>query len=86
MTDVAKLKHHADLLDRMASAVGVDLEQATAAVGGLTLDDLADAVLRCAGCPDPDHCATWLAARTEPVADTPGYCRNRELLARLGEG
>lgn len=83
MTDVAKLKHHADLLDRMAGAVGVDLEHATEVAGGLTLDDLSDAVLRCADCPDPGHCAGWLAAHVAPVADTPGYCRNRALLTGL---
>ncbi|MHA6264998.1 DUF6455 family protein [Arenibacterium sp. CAU 1754] len=81
MTDQTTLKRHAALLDNMASALGIDLEQATLSAQ-LPFDQVADAVLRCTGCSAPDHCAHSLdqgGARTS----APGYCRNRDLLAAL---
>ena len=69
MIETARLKHHVTLLDRTA--------------GGMSMDELSDAVLRCTECSNPGHCAGWLAERSEPAANTPGYCRNRDLLHRL---
>lgn len=83
MIETARLKHHVTLLDRMAGAVGVDLEEALLTAGGMSMDELSDAVLRCTECSNPGHCAGWLAERSEPAANTPGYCRNRDLLHRL---
>ena len=83
MKDTEALARSATLLDRMAGAVGVDLEEAILTAGTLTIDELTDAVLRCTDCSDPGHCAGWLAARSEPAERTPGYCRNREMMARL---
>jgi len=75
------LKHHAGLVDRMATKLGVDLQQATID-GDVLIDELTDAVLRCTDCPNPNHCQSFL---TQPVpADrTPEYCRNRDLLSKL---
>jgi len=81
MASREKLKHHAELLDGMAEIAGVDLQEA-AIDAGLTPDDIATAVLRCAECSDPEHCAKWQAARTGP-SQPPAYCRNGELLERL---
>lgn len=84
MTDVPNLKRHAALFDRMATALGIDLEE-EAMRGRLAFDEIADAVLRCTGCSDPGHCHGALAtgeARTE----APGYCRNRALMSRLAAG
>ena len=81
MPDVERLKHHAGLVDRMAGTVGVDLEQAVLD-GALRFDAIADAVLRCTGCPDPAHCAGWLA-RHDTADAPPGYCRNAALFAGL---
>jgi hypothetical protein len=78
------LKRHAALMDRMSEKLGVDLEEAVL-TGLLRFDEVADAVLRCASCSNPEHCAGWLAesaARDAP----PGYCRNTELFAALREG
>lgn len=75
------LKTHAALVDRMAQAVGVDLEEAVLQ-GVADFDELAEAVLRCTGCSDPEHCTGWLdedRARAAP----PAYCRNTELLLSL---
>lgn len=79
------LKRHAALLDWMASARGIDLEEA-AMRGRIGLDDVSEAVLRCTSCSNPDHCAQWLDA-LESVADaTPGYCRNADLFLKLQPG
>ncbi|MEX0339202.1 MAG: DUF6455 family protein [Arenibacterium sp.] len=78
-----KLKKHAALFDKMAAKVGVDLEAAFERDSTLTLDELGDAVLRCAECSDPGHCEGWLS---DGVANrAPSYCRNRELLDHLRE-
>lgn len=86
MATEMELKRHAGLLDRMAQALGIDLQEA--AIGGrVSIDELTDAVLRCTDCSQPDHCEHWLRTAA-PVAATeerrqPGYCRNAELLQRL---
>jgi len=82
MQDRQRLRHHAGLLDQMAQARGIDLEEAVLE-GQLRFDDIADAVLRCADCPNPGHCQRWLelqAGAARPAPDTPEYCRNREML------
>ena len=78
-------RRQADRVDRMATRVGVDLEEALFR-GDITPDTISDAVIACAGCPDPAHCDGWLArAEGSGVTEqaTPGYCRNRDLLAGL---
>lgn len=75
------LKRHADLVDRMAAAQGIDLEE-TIMAGHLTPGELGDAVLTCTGCAAPDACEHWLATH-EAGESAPAYCRNGELLAEL---
>ncbi|MCB1341611.1 MAG: hypothetical protein KDK24_11245 [Pseudooceanicola sp.] len=75
------MKRHAGLVDDMARALGVDLEEA-ALRGLVDIDEISDAVLRCAGCADPGHCAGVLAAQPR-LAAAPGYCRNRALMGQL---
>lgn len=75
------LKRHADLVDRMATSQGVDLEESMMA-GHLTPGDLGDAVLACTGCAAPEACEHWLAAH-EGGESAPDYCRNSDLLADL---
>lgn len=81
MQNSLTLKRHADLVERMAAALGVDLEEAIMA-GTLTPGDLDDAVLTCTGCAAPEACEHWLAACQSDEA-TPDYCRNKDLLAEL---
>ncbi|MEQ9695776.1 DUF6455 family protein [Shimia sp. SDUM112013] len=84
MPDIAALKHHADLLDRAATRVGVDLQEA-ALSGRLAFDDIADSVLRCSKCALPEACQVWLSEPAE-VGDTlPGYCANHEVITALQE-
>lgn len=82
MTDRQTLRHHAGLVDRMATARGIDLE-AEALSGAISFDEISEAVLRCTGCSDPGHCDGWLDTRSGVAGDGPGYCRNRDLLDRL---
>ncbi|MDX2482424.1 MAG: DUF6455 family protein [Pseudodonghicola sp.] len=82
MQDRETLRCHAALVDRMASALGIDLEDAALA-GRLAFDEISDAVLRCTGCSDPAQCASWTV---RPVETTPGYCSNRDLMMRLRQG
>ncbi|WP_170409686.1 DUF6455 family protein [Ruegeria atlantica] len=75
------LKRHAELVDQMATHVGVDLEDA--ALGGdVSIDQISNAVLRCSDCSNPDHCEQFLA-HSSPDRKTPEYCRNAALFDRL---
>ncbi|WP_299689532.1 DUF6455 family protein [uncultured Tateyamaria sp.] len=88
MTSTHRLKRHAALVDDMAEARGIDLQDASLRAG-LTPDDLADMVHRCAGCTQPDSCESWLASQVGAVSETPEFCRNAKVfdtLARLGSG
>ncbi len=76
------LKRHAALVDGMAQAQGIDLEEQIMR-GNLTISELEDAVLRCTGCTSPDICAHRLATRDGPTPDTPDFCRNADLFRTL---
>jgi hypothetical protein len=77
------LKRHAGLVDRMATTLGLDLEE-KALRGELSVDEIGDAVLRCTGCTDPGSCEGWLDAHADSGAsEPPGYCRNADLFAEL---
>ena len=79
------LKRHAILVDRMATTLGVDLEEKIME-GKLEFDGLSDAVLACSGCSNPDECEKWLDAQAEGADAAPGICRNTELFERLKAG
>lgn len=79
------LRRHAELVDRMAHAVGIDLEEAMMA-GQLQIDTLGDAVLRCTGCSNPAGCEHWLAEHPDPVEGAPGICRNGDLFSLIKAG
>lgn len=82
MTDPSKLKHHAVLMDRVAARLGIDLEAAVFD-GQMAFDEVADAVLRCVECANPEDCAHWLARDEAQAAAAPVYCQNRALFERL---
>ena len=86
MQSESTLKRHAGLVDKMAKARGVDLEESVFR-GKLTFFELEDSVLRCTACSDPAACESWLAAHKGAHAgETPEYCRNSALFRRLEEG
>jgi hypothetical protein len=76
------LKRHAALVDKMATARGLDLQEA-AMRAHLTPGDLSDMVLRCAGCTNADGCEKWLDRQVGAVSQTPDYCRNDDEFAAL---
>ena len=82
MQSPSKLRRHAALVDRMAEAQGLDLEE-TMFRGQLRMSELEDAVLRCTACTNPDGRESWLASQTGTATGTPGYCRNTELMQDL---
>ncbi len=81
MSDLAKIRHHAALFDRVAGRAGVDL-QVAAISGALPYDSIADAVLRCMDCPLPEVCQVWLDERGG-VSAPPDFCANGGLIAEL---
>lgn len=81
MPNQEALKHHARLVDEMATKLGVDLQQ-SAIDGDVSVDEISEAVLRCLGCANPMHCEGFLSQHAE-VDRTPEYCRNQELLKKL---
>lgn len=85
MTDQPILRRHADLVDRMASALGLDLEEIMMA-GQLQIDTLGDAVLSCTGCSNPEGCEHWLDMQTGTAAAAPAICRNSEMFDLLRAG
>lgn len=82
MISHSTIKRHATLMDRMADAVGVDLEESILR-GALTPAELSDAVLRCTACSNPDHCDGWLGDHAPADSPALSYCRNRALFESL---
>ena len=85
MTNRLTLRRHTDLVDRMASSLGLDLEEVIMA-GQLQFDTLGDAVLNCTGCSNVEGCEHWLAMQDGTAAAAPEMCRNADLFARLKAG
>lgn len=85
MLNKTTLKRHAGLMDDMAGAVGVDMEEAMLG-GRMSMDQLHDAVLACTGCAHPGACRHWLDAQDGTAGATPDYCRNADMLGQLAAG
>ncbi|MEL6595143.1 MAG: DUF6455 family protein [Pseudomonadota bacterium] len=76
------LKRHANLMDRMAETLGLDLEE-KALRGDLPFDEIADAVMRCRGCTGAGACEKWLQDHADGAEQAPHYCRNADLFKTL---
>ncbi len=85
MTSRMILRRHAELVDRMANTLGLDLEE-LAMAGQLRIGTVSDAVLACAGCSNPNGCERWLDLQDTHSAEPPQICRNRDLFAELKAG
>lgn len=81
MYDSKTIRRHANLFVTMAESQGVDLEEAVMRAE-IQPDDVAEGVLRCTGCTNPDACEAALAMRKR-LDNPPEYCRNSELLNAL---
>ena len=78
MQSQTTLKRHAALVDNMAQARGIDLQEQMLR-GKLTISELEDAVLRCTACTFVDACEHWLETRDGAAPVPQGYCRNAAL-------
>jgi hypothetical protein len=78
-------RHHADLVDRMAQTLGLDLDE-TIMEGRMQEQTRENAVLRCTGCADVGGCERWLADQPQSAEEAPGMCRNGTLFALLKAG
>lgn len=85
MSNPHTLKRHAELVDRMADTLGLDLEEAIMK-GQMQVDTLGEAVLRCSGCTQADGCNHWMDEQTATADQPPEYCRNSDLFAVLKAG
>ena len=79
------IQRHAGLVDKMASALGLDLEEMMM-MGQLDLGALGDAVLACTGCSNTEGCAHWLTMQNGMANQTPGMCRNADMFSELKSG
>lgn len=82
MTLMNRFDTHADLVNRMAETLGVDLGEQMLR-GNLPPQDMRSTVVACMGCKQPGACADWLDAHPEGSDVTPSYCRNKERLEAL---
>ena len=73
---------HAELVNRMAETLGVDLAEEMLR-GNLPPQDLRSTVLNCMSCREAGACEAWLAEHPEGADAAPGYCRNKERLTAL---
>ena len=85
MTNQSIYRRHAELVDRMANTLGLDLEELIMA-GQLSVDAVGDAVLSCTGCSSVEGCEHWLAMQKGVAPESPGICRNGELFSMLKAG
>ena len=85
MTNQTTLHRHADLVDRMANVLGLDLEEMMMA-GQMQIDTLGDAVLNCTGCSNPNGCEYWLELQDGAAQTAPAICRNADLFTMLKDG
>lgn len=76
------IKRHAILVDRMADARGLDLQEA-ALRGDITPSEISDLVLRCTGCTQTATCERWLDEQVGAVSAAPHYCRNAHEFSAL---
>ena len=85
MTWMTRFDTHADLVDRMAGTLGLDLAEEMLR-GALPPQDMRGLVLTCMGCREAGACKGWLDAHPEGADMTPSYCRNKERLEGLARG
>jgi len=75
------LEEHEILVNRMATTVGVDLDEAELR-GQITPGERNDMTLSCTKCTDPGGCDQWLGENAK-ADSAPSYCRNADILAAL---
>ena len=79
-----KIDHRANVMGRMAETLGVDFA-ATVAASPSAVHEYRQAVLRCTVCTHEEECLRWMEAHPH-AAETPDYCRNKDILEGLARG
>ncbi|SEP86254.1 DUF6455 family protein [Thalassovita taeanensis] len=81
MSIFEKFARQADVMQRMADTVGVDFVEKVQADERVAYR-YREAVMRCGHCGQAAACTSWMDAHPT-AAETPDYCRNKDLLASL---
>lgn len=82
----SKFAAHAELVEKMADTLGVDVEELMQR-GRLSPEELDESVLRCIGCLEVGACQHFLAEDEDAARDEPpGFCRNKEFFEALKAG
>jgi len=79
-----KLGRSSDLVQGMASRLGIDYGEIVARDPRAEGQKYMRAVLRCSTCRNQDGCSNLQQEVTE-LAEAPSYCRNARLLAHMRE-
>ncbi|SIO55801.1 hypothetical protein SAMN05444722_3534 [Rhodovulum sp. ES.010] len=82
MSGESKYDEHAELVEKMAEVLGIDLTEEMMA-GRWTPEDMQATVSRCLGCTDPGQCKGWIGEHVSGTGETPAYCRNKDLLEAM---
>ena len=89
MTRFGKYDTHAELVDRMAETLGLDLAEQAQRGCAPTEGEERERVYRCLSCTQPELCVRFLDDHAEAgtvARQAPGYCRNKVELERLAAG
>lgn len=79
MSMMSKTAHHEQLMDRMATRNGADLDLARQS-GLIDGTEVVEALVACMGCSDAGDCASRLDREAPGIPD---YCRNASMIARV---
>ena len=82
MFGIDKFDKHAELVNKMADTLGLDLAEAVQR-GAMPPEDLRSSVFNCLGCKEVDDCEHWLEENSLGADVAPVYCRNDALFRAL---
>lgn len=79
MSTTSKTAHHEQLMERMATRNGADLDLARQS-GLIEGTEIVEALVACMGCSDAGDCKSRL---DRELPGLPDYCRNASLISRV---
>ncbi|MDX5403071.1 MAG: DUF6455 family protein [Rhodobacterales bacterium] len=78
-----KIDHRTKVMTRMAQTLDVDFAEVIAQAPE-AVREYRQAVLRCVSCGHEGECTAWMAEHPH-AAETPDYCRNKDILESLAK-